>query len=149
VSLERAPASGADLEALGEAWGRLTVHACRLALIGPLGSGKTTFMRGFARGLGVTEGVTSPTFVIEKRYDGRLLLRHLDLYRVDDAPAVLADVLDDVADTPDLATIVAVEWADRAGDGWADVTVRFTTEPRTVSATAASRAGRAVLDGWR
>ena len=48
---------------------------------GELGSGKTTFVRGACRGLGVTQPVTSPTYTIGHRYEGRVTVSHLDLYR--------------------------------------------------------------------
>ena len=81
---------------------------------GDLGAGKTTFVRGAARALGVTEPVTSPTFTVGARYaaaDGRHVA-HLDLYRLsdlaDEDPALLADYLTG-------ETIAFVEWPDRAG----------------------------------
>jgi tRNA threonylcarbamoyladenosine biosynthesis protein TsaE len=49
---------------------------------GELGSGKTTFVRGACRALGVTQPVTSPTYTIGHRYEGRVSVSHLDLYRV-------------------------------------------------------------------
>ncbi|HWF34487.1 MAG TPA: tRNA (adenosine(37)-N6)-threonylcarbamoyltransferase complex ATPase subunit type 1 TsaE [Solirubrobacteraceae bacterium] len=75
---------------------------------GELGAGKTTFVRGAARALGVTDPVTSPTFTIGQRYQGRVPVSHLDLYRLGGAldgedPALLADYLG-----PD--TIAFVEW---------------------------------------
>ena len=64
---------------------------------GELGAGKTTFVRGACRALGVTAAVTSPTFTIARRYDGRVPISHLDLYRLgdlaDEDPALLADEL--------------------------------------------------------
>lgn len=64
---------------------------------GELGAGKTTFVRGACRALGVTDPVTSPTFVIARRYGGRVEVSHLDLYRLagadDEDPALLADEL--------------------------------------------------------
>lgn len=64
---------------------------------GDLGAGKTTFVRGACRALGVTAPVTSPTFTIARRYDGRVPISHLDLYRLgnlaDEDPALLADEL--------------------------------------------------------
>jgi tRNA threonylcarbamoyladenosine biosynthesis protein TsaE len=80
---------------------------------GDLGAGKTTFVRGAARALGVTEPVTSPTFTVGARYPARggLHVAHLDLYRLadleDEDPALLADYLTD-------ETIAFVEWPDRA-----------------------------------
>ncbi|HWI08790.1 MAG TPA: tRNA (adenosine(37)-N6)-threonylcarbamoyltransferase complex ATPase subunit type 1 TsaE [Solirubrobacteraceae bacterium] len=64
---------------------------------GELGAGKTTFVRGACRALGVEAPVTSPTFTIARRYDGRMPVSHLDLYRLgdlaDEDPALLADEL--------------------------------------------------------
>ena len=78
---------------------------------GDLGAGKTTFVRGAARGLGVTEPVTSPTFTIGQRYAGRIPVSHLDLYRLAESGGGLDDedpgLLDDYL-APD--TIAFVEW---------------------------------------
>ena len=54
-----------------------------ILLSGELGTGKTTFAQGFARGLGVTEPVVSPTFTLIRSYQGRLPLVHCDVYRLD------------------------------------------------------------------
>jgi tRNA threonylcarbamoyladenosine biosynthesis protein TsaE len=74
---------------------------------GDLGAGKTTFVRGACRALGVTAAVTSPSFTIARRYDGMLPISHLDLYRLgdlaDEDPALLADELAD-------DRIAFVEW---------------------------------------
>jgi tRNA threonylcarbamoyladenosine biosynthesis protein TsaE len=53
-----------------------------IALRGGLGAGKTTFAKGFARGLGVDDEVTSPTYTIVSEYEGRLRLHHVDAYRL-------------------------------------------------------------------
>ena len=78
---------------------------------GELGSGKTTFVRGACRELGVTGAITSPTFTIGHVYAGRLPVAHLDLYRLDDLgfedPALLDDYL-----TPD--AVAFVEWPEVA-----------------------------------
>jgi tRNA threonylcarbamoyladenosine biosynthesis protein TsaE len=64
---------------------------------GDLGAGKTTFVRGACRALGVTAAVTSPSFTIARRYDAAVPISHLDLYRLgdlgDEDPALLADEL--------------------------------------------------------
>ncbi|MEC5189660.1 tRNA (adenosine(37)-N6)-threonylcarbamoyltransferase complex ATPase subunit type 1 TsaE [Geobacillus thermodenitrificans] len=55
-----------------------------IALEGDLGAGKTTFTKGIAEGLGITQNVNSPTFTIIKQYEGRLPLYHMDVYRLED-----------------------------------------------------------------
>jgi tRNA threonylcarbamoyladenosine biosynthesis protein TsaE len=81
-----------------------------LLLYGDLGSGKTAFVRGIAAGLGIDPAeVTSPTFTIVQEYTGRLLLQHVDLYRL--SPAEVADLgLEDLGNG---AAVVAIEWAER------------------------------------
>jgi tRNA threonylcarbamoyladenosine biosynthesis protein TsaE len=79
---------------------------------GELGAGKTTFVRGAARALGVTDPVTSPTFAIGHRYEGSgLIVSHLDLYRLgslhEEEPALLDDYLGP-------ARIAFVEWPEEA-----------------------------------
>ena len=90
---------------------------------GELGAGKTTFVRGACRALGVTDPVQSPTFTIGRRYRGRVPVSHLDLYRLgdlgDEDPGLLDDYL-----TKD--AIVFVEWPGRAGDDWERVAARVT-----------------------
>jgi tRNA threonylcarbamoyladenosine biosynthesis protein TsaE len=78
---------------------------------GELGAGKTTFVRGACRALGIRGRVTSPTFTIGRRYEGRVPVSHLDLYRLgdlaDEDPALLADYV-----APD--RVVFVEWPQAA-----------------------------------
>ena len=78
-------ASEKETEKLGEAIGRAAVPGMVIALIGDLGTGKTTLTKSIARGLGVTETVTSPTFNIIREYrSGRIPLFHFDVYRIAD-----------------------------------------------------------------
>src|SRR5690554_3657711 len=56
-----------------------------ITLEGDLGAGKTTFTQALAKGLGITKTVNSPTFTIMKQYEGRLLLNHLDVYRLENS----------------------------------------------------------------
>ena len=78
-------ASEKETEKLGEAMGRVAVPGTVIALIGDLGTGKTTLTKSIARGLGVTETVTSPTFNIIREYrSGRIPLFHFDVYRIAD-----------------------------------------------------------------
>jgi tRNA threonylcarbamoyladenosine biosynthesis protein TsaE len=70
---------------LGEALGRMAVPGQVYTLIGDLGVGKTVFTQGFARGLGISEPVNSPTFTILQIYEeGRLPFYHFDVYRIGD-----------------------------------------------------------------
>ena len=74
--------SAAQTKALGQRWAAALAPGDVLALCGDLGSGKTTFVQGVARGLKVREAVTSPTFVLVREYPGRLPIYHLDLFRL-------------------------------------------------------------------
>ena len=78
-------ASEQETEQIGEAIGRASEPGTVVALIGDLGTGKTTLTKSIARGLGVTETVTSPTFNIIREYkSGRIPLYHFDVYRIGD-----------------------------------------------------------------
>ncbi|MDT8392163.1 MAG: tRNA (adenosine(37)-N6)-threonylcarbamoyltransferase complex ATPase subunit type 1 TsaE [Lentisphaeria bacterium] len=84
-----------------------------VSLRGDLGTGKTVFSRGFARGLGITEPVTSPTFAVVQEYacpDGRWLY-HLDMYRITDEDAALAFGVDEFLFPKDAVSLV--EWPER------------------------------------
>jgi len=79
-------------------------------LHGDLGSGKTSFVRGMAHGLGIDPGeVSSPTFVLVQQYKGAMPLTHVDLYRLESAAAVDDLGLEEMAD----GAVVAIEWAER------------------------------------
>ncbi len=82
----------------------------RIALVGPLGAGKTQFAKGFAVGLGVEAVVNSPSFTLMAEYDGRLALFHQDLYRLAGAEEVLAGGLLDERQTEG---VTLTEWAER------------------------------------
>ena len=74
-----------ETRALGEELGRQAVPGSLYTLTGDLGTGKTVFTQRFARGLGITEHVNSPTFTIVQEYDGgRLPFYHFDVYRIGD-----------------------------------------------------------------
>lgn len=82
----------------------------RIALIGPLGAGKTQFAKGFAKGLGVAAVVDSPSFTLMAEYDGRLPLFHQDLYRLSGAHEIVASGLLDERQSDG---VTLSEWADR------------------------------------
>ena len=98
-----------ETEAEGEELGRRLRPGDLILLTGPLGAGKTTFVRGLARGAGSEAQVASPTFQLVRIYSGRVQLAHVDLYRVK-AAGELADLgLDELIDEG----AVVVEWGDR------------------------------------
>src|SRR5919108_1971884 len=103
-----------DTRAIGRRIGEAAGEGTVVALIGPLGAGKTQLAKGIADGLGVRSVVNSPTFVLMNEHIGRLRLYHVDAYRLDDPEeALAAGLLDDrQADG-----ITVIEWADRL-DGW-------------------------------
>lgn len=101
---------------LGRALGTLLRAGDFLALSGPLGAGKTQFIKGVAAGLEVPdeEPVVSPTFVLVREYVGRLKLYHVDAYRLGGADELLALGLEEMMTDPE--AVVAVEWADRVAE---------------------------------
>lgn len=96
---------------MGYALGRVGVPGLVVALQGPLGAGKTVLTKGIARGLGVPAPryVSSPTFTIHKQYQGRLVLHHLDLYRLDSA-GELEDL--GLEETLGGSGVCVIEWPD-------------------------------------
>lgn len=81
-----------------------------IELIGDVGAGKTTFVRGFAKGLGIKEPVTSPSFTISKSYAGKnKTLVHYDFYRLDD-PGIMSEDLAENIKNPN--NIVIIEWGE-------------------------------------
>ena len=103
--------SPADTAALGEQWGRAASSGLVIGLTGELGAGKTQFVKGLARGLGIPAGVHSPTFVLVNVYTGgRLTLFHLDLYRLDTPAQIAAAGLEEYLRP---AGVTVIEWSER------------------------------------
>ncbi len=85
-----------------------------IGLEGELGSGKTTFIQGLAKGLGIEELITSPTFVIMKKYDfSKGKLYHIDCYRIDLKDLIELD-FKEIINNPE--NIVVIEWAEKIKD---------------------------------
>jgi tRNA threonylcarbamoyladenosine biosynthesis protein TsaE len=103
----RETASAAETEAVGAELAQELAPGDVVLIEGEIGTGKTTFVRGASRALGVTTTVTSPTFTIGQRYPGPVTVSHVDLYRINqissEDPELLADYVG-----PD--TITFVEW---------------------------------------
>ena len=103
--------SPAETAALGEQWGRATSSGLVIGLSGDLGAGKTQFVKGLARGLGIEARVQSPTFALVNIYNGgRLTLFHLDLYRLDTPEQIAAAGLEEYLRP---AGVTVIEWAER------------------------------------
>jgi len=101
---------------LGKNIGRWITSGTVLALYGDLGSGKTSFVQGLAKGLEVPDHyyITSPSYTLINEYPGRFRLFHVDLYRISDIME-----LEDIGfyEILDGNAVVAIEWADRIGNG--------------------------------
>lgn len=99
---------------LGKKLGRVMAGGEFVELVGDLGSGKTTFLKGLAEGMGVTQAISSPTFTISRVYgaDGKSF-HHFDFYRIDSSDIVALE-LSEAAQDP--MAIVAVEWAEHVAE---------------------------------
>jgi tRNA threonylcarbamoyladenosine biosynthesis protein TsaE len=96
-------------QALASALASLAQPGDLIVLAGDLGAGKTAFVQGFGRGLGVSEPITSPTFTLVQEYNGRIPVHHIDVYRLGHTGEVvdlgLSELLDDEG-------VVLIEWGD-------------------------------------
>jgi tRNA threonylcarbamoyladenosine biosynthesis protein TsaE len=102
--------SPAETQAAGERLGARLEAGAVVACVGELGAGKTCFLQGLARGLGVRSAVTSPTFVLVNEYAGRLRVHHLDAYRT----GTLSELLDiGIEEFMYGDGVTVIEWADK------------------------------------
>jgi len=105
-----------ETQTLGARWGEQAQPGWIIALTGDLGAGKTQLVKGFAKGIGLTSLVQSPTFTLVHEYaGGRLPLYHLDLYRLEDESALRSAGLEQYIYQTTGVTVI--EWADR----WAEL----------------------------
>jgi tRNA threonylcarbamoyladenosine biosynthesis protein TsaE len=100
----------AETQAIGERLGARLGPGAVVACTGELGAGKTCFLQGLARGLGVTTGVTSPTFVLINQYRGRLPVYHLDAYRTGSLTELVDLGLEEMLHGDG---VTVIEWADK------------------------------------
>lgn len=107
--------SEAQTEAIGEKFAASVPDGTVVAMYGDLGAGKTAFVRGMARGMGISARVSSPTFTIVNEYTGSRELLHFDMYRLEGA-----DELFDIGWEDYLArnAVCAVEWSERVEDAF-------------------------------
>lgn len=112
---------------IGELIGRNSRRGQLYAVYGDLGAGKTQFVKGIARGIGVPdwEYVVSPTFTLMNVYEGNMTLCHVDLYRISSGDLPDLDIEEFLADG-----IVVVEWAERSSwwEGVIEVHIKITGE---------------------
>lgn len=111
----------AQTRSLGESIGQQLLPGDLITLQGELGAGKTTMVQGIARGLGIEENATSPTFVLIVEHEGKIPLLHLDAYRLENRSGepICYDALRDagVLDLLDREDAVKiVEWPERIAD---------------------------------
>jgi tRNA threonylcarbamoyladenosine biosynthesis protein TsaE len=142
-------ASAADTERLGERLAPLLRVGDCLALSGPLGSGKTRFVAGLARGLGIGHPVRSPTYTLIHEHRGRSRLLHVDLYRLD-ASEVTALGLEEEWDR----AILAIEWAEKLPLALRTEALALAFEilgadERRIRATASGERACGVLEAWQ
>ena len=129
MSWQRTCANAQDTEAAGEALAAVLRAGDIVLLSGQLGAGKTTFVKGVARGLGVLERVTSPTFTMVRPHQshndqGITTLLHADVYRVESSGEVLDLALGELVEE---AAVALVEWGDLASSifGREVLTIQF------------------------
>ena len=114
--------SAEETELLGERLAARLRGTEVIALFGGLGMGKTAFTRGLARGLGVTDGVSSPTFALVNEYRGRFSVFHFDMYRVLSWDDLYSTGFFDDLDTG----VLVIEWSENIEGALPDNAVRIT-----------------------
>ncbi|MBQ2047647.1 MAG: tRNA (adenosine(37)-N6)-threonylcarbamoyltransferase complex ATPase subunit type 1 TsaE [Schwartzia sp.] len=97
-----------------------------ICLTGDLGAGKTLFTEGFCRGLGIDSDVTSPTFNLMNVYEGRLLVRHFDLYRLEEESELEEFGFYEYSEPDD--GLVLIEWADKFPEALPEAYIRIHIE---------------------
>ena len=137
-AVETLTSSGPDeTQAIAERFALGLGPGAVIGLTGELGAGKTCFVQGLVRGLGVTTRATSPTFVLVNEYRGRLPVHHVDAYRVA-GPAEMVDI--GLPELIDGDGITLIEWADRVEPLLPARTIRvhldgLSDNPRTITIT--------------
>ena len=140
-----------ETQRIAAALAKVVVPGTVIALEGDLGAGKTHFTQGLARGLGVGEAVTSPTFNVMSVYDqGRLPLYHFDLYRLEDALE-----LEDIAfyEYVEADGVSCIEWAAKFPEEipaqalWISITTRE-DNVRSIEVRTASGETQVLIDAW-
>ena len=106
--IKKITASSAETELLGKKIATILSGNETIALFGDLGAGKTAFTRGLCEGLGVTDGVSSPTFAIVNAYNGKYPVYHFDMYRITDADDLFSTGYYDYIGNG----VIVIEWSE-------------------------------------
>jgi tRNA threonylcarbamoyladenosine biosynthesis protein TsaE len=106
--IKKITASSAETESLGKKIAAILSGNETIALFGDLGAGKTAFTRGLCEGLGVTDGVSSPTFAIVNAYNGKYPVYHFDMYRITDADDLFSTGYYDYIGNG----VIVIEWSE-------------------------------------
>lgn len=106
--IKKITASSAETESLGKKIATILSGNETIALFGDLGAGKTAFTRGLCEGLGVTDGVSSPTFAIVNAYNGKYPVYHFDMYRITDADDLFSTGYYDYIGNG----VIVIEWSE-------------------------------------
>lgn len=132
--------SEAETEKLGEGFSASLPDGAVVAMYGELGAGKTAFVRGMARGMGIDCRVSSPTFTIVNEYLGPRTLIHFDMYRLRSSDELFGIGWEDYLAR---GAVCAVEWSENVSDAFLgdEITVRFEKLSET--------ARRITIDGGR
>lgn len=111
-------ASAQETEQLGQRLGQKLKPGAVIAYSGDLGAGKTAFTRGLARGLGIEDPITSPTYTIVNEYPGKIPLFHFDMYRLGSSEDLFDIGWEDYLTR---GGVIAVEWSERVEDALGEV----------------------------
>ncbi len=140
-----------ELAGWGELIGRSIEPPLWIALLGPLGAGKSVLARAICRGAGIMGHIPSPSFTLVQRYDSPrgFEIIHVDLFRLSPGDRIEPLGWDELLDSPG---IVLVEWADRSGDQqpedrW-EVRIDYADDPSKRDVTVARRGEAAELVAW-
>lgn len=114
--------SPAETEAFGKKLGEQLKSGSVVALYGGMGAGKTAFTRGIASGLGIAQGVSSPTFALVHEYEGRLTVYHFDMYRVESWDDLYSTGFFDYLDA---GGVMIIEWSENIEGAIPDKAIRI------------------------
>ncbi len=136
-----------ELMELGNRIGQLLQAGDVLVLTGDLGAGKTTFTKGIAQGLEISQMIKSPTYTIVREYEGRLPLYHLDVYRIGDDPDSI-----DLDDFLFGEGVTVIEWGELLGDSLPDEYLQIQLlkegEGRRILAQIKGKRPRKLYEDW-